>query len=410
MIDIKDILEESKYFSPNKKHVFRDANFKFKDLKNLFNAAFGAHLVKFSKKVPKFDVYFTTTDGKWFISSYDRPKEKYPLGNAFKLRESDESDAAFKSTIDDIAEAFQQIDGKLLNRFFANGKNNLHMTIIFPPANQRNKCFLKFNGIDCFDGNKNIGKDEKSSFELYKILKSCPCLAKEFSSLDPEQLAILKKCPNEKNTLSNIMKKLTSFANELGWGSTIQEYICDRYSKYLTNKAMKHNIDVSKNSQFINELAGRLSGTSVTHPTRSDLMTFAKRDGINVKSQEYRDFLADVEDHAAETNAAILSPLENTMRYGLANALKCLISYIAFDSNDNTKKIVKMLHPCLCGDCSSIENCNNENMPVDVLKNDIKKLCSCIDDVPSEILIMNNGIPYTMSCNIAKIRELMETI
>ena len=66
-------------------------------------------------------------DGNWFVSSYLRPEQEYPIGNAMKLREA-EGDAkdAVQKTFDSIAEALKSIDPVLLNRFFANGNNRLH--------------------------------------------------------------------------------------------------------------------------------------------------------------------------------------------------------------------------------------------------------------------------------------------
>ena len=72
----------------------------------------------------------------------------------------------------------------------------------------------------------------------------------------------------------------------IGWGCSIHDYVQDRYSRYLVNKALEHNLDVSKKGALVDELTSRLSGTSTLRPTKSDLATFAKREGIDVKSDD----------------------------------------------------------------------------------------------------------------------------
>lgn len=88
MVDIskeldKKILEES--FSSKKPYIFNDDKTTFKQLKELFTDIFDSRVIKFTKKVPKVDAYLTMKDGNWFVSSYLRPEQEYPIGNAMKL-------------------------------------------------------------------------------------------------------------------------------------------------------------------------------------------------------------------------------------------------------------------------------------------------------------------------------------
>ena len=92
MVDIskeldKKILEES--FSSKKSHIFNDDKTTFKQLKELFTDIFDSRVIKFTKKVPKVDAYLTVKDGNWFVSSYLRPEQEYPIGNAMKLQEAE---------------------------------------------------------------------------------------------------------------------------------------------------------------------------------------------------------------------------------------------------------------------------------------------------------------------------------
>jgi hypothetical protein len=64
----------------------------------------------------------------------------------------------------------------------------MKFSLVCPPdgldSHYGKKCFVKYDGIDCFDKKfKQIGQDQKMSFELYKILKSCPSLSTEFQEM-----------------------------------------------------------------------------------------------------------------------------------------------------------------------------------------------------------------------------------
>lgn len=98
------------------------------------------------------------------------------------------------STLDNVVNALKGLDQKMLNRCFANGKNRLKINIICPPAGNEklygDRCFVDFDGIDCFDDDgKNVGCDEKSSVELYNALKNDDTLSSaELSELPVEKL------------------------------------------------------------------------------------------------------------------------------------------------------------------------------------------------------------------------------
>lgn len=77
MVDIKTeldkkLIEES--FSSRRPKLLNNSKTTFKQLKDTFTALLNNGMVKFTKNVPKADVYLTTTDGNWFVSSYLRPE------------------------------------------------------------------------------------------------------------------------------------------------------------------------------------------------------------------------------------------------------------------------------------------------------------------------------------------------
>ena len=131
----------------------------------------------------------------------------------------------------------------------------------------------------------------------------------------------------------------------------------DRYSRYLVNKALEHGIDVSKNGALVNELTSRLSGMSSLRPTKSDLATFAKREGVDVKSDGYKAFLDDVEQNAQRTNDDIMLPIEKVLYFALANAANNVLGYAVLDPSQKAKKALKQIASDLFHNCKSIDAC-----------------------------------------------------
>ena len=196
----------------------------------------------------------------------------------------------------------------------------------------------------------------------------------------------------------------------IGWGCSICDYVQDRYSRYLVNKALEHNLDMSKKGALVDELTSRLSGTSTLRPTKSDLATFAKREGIDVKSDDYKAFLDDIEQNAAMTNKDIMSPIENAIYFAVSNIVQALLSYISLDPNPKAKKLAQQTARDLFAACDSIEKCSFDSSKLDGMKKALAKLCSYKEFAPKEVRFVNNGIPYTVACECEKLDAMCKTI
>ena len=109
------------------------------------------------------------------------------------------------------------------------------------------------------------------------------------------------------------------------------------------NKALEHGLDVSRGSDFVAELASRLSNVSGRKPTKSDLLTFAKREGIDCKCDEYKSFIDDLEQHAEQTNTDIVRPIENLIAYAALMLMKDVEGYMAADPSPKAKKALAQL-------------------------------------------------------------------
>ena len=416
MIDIKEELSKVLCESKKQKHLFNDDTLTFKQLKDVFTNVFDSNIVKVSRRVPMTSLYVTNHDGEFFISSTKNPTKLLKVDSVKKLAKLDECDAKpVDSTIDDVVESLKAIDPVLLNRYFANGNNKLKISLVCPPQGcgdlYGDKCFIQFDGIDCFDSDGNqIGHDDKSGVELLKTLKLNDSLRNGFKTIDAEQLNSLKKCRNEKNVLSNIIKALSKLVDGIGWGCSIKYYIHDRLARNIVNKALEHNLDVSKNGAFVDELASRLSGTSSSRPTKSDLMTFAKREGIDCNSQDYKDFLSDIESTAMQVSKEIIDPIENIIYYGISKAANNIIGLIALDPNPKAKKLLNSVATAMFDACDSIDNCSFDISNTNDVIKALQKLCTYKDFAPAEVRVMNAGKPYSMTGDINKLQALCEVV
>lgn len=232
-----------------------------------------------------------------------------------------------------------------LNRFFANGRNFLECEVICPACanvlDYGGRCLVALRALRCYnDKFAEVGEDKESAKELFRILNSAPSFSKDrFELAEPAKLR-LKGVVASKEALKNVMDRLQKFIDGVGWKCSIDQYVCDQYSRRIVNKALEHGIDVSRQSDFVTALARRLSQVSGQKPTKSDLVTYAKCDGIDTGSDAYREFLADLEGTADETNEEIVSPVEDLIAYAGMALMKNLVGFMSADPSKTAKKFL----------------------------------------------------------------------
>lgn len=413
-INYLDILSEATQSKKNM-HMFNDGKVTFRHIRDTLNDAFSNNVISFSKSVPVIQLYITSKDGKVFASTVKNVGKMVPISGIAELSEADdESHSSINKTLKNIAEALDTIDPILLNRYFANGKNCMKCSLICPPTGldkqYGQKCFIKYDGIDCFDNKyKLIGSDKKTSFDLFKILKSCPCLDYEFSEITPEQICSIRKCKSEKTVLKTVIDQLSKLIDGIGWGCTLDYYINDRACRCIVNKALQHNLDISKNGSLVTELVARICGTS-TRPTKSDLATFAKREGINVNSDNYKNFLDDIETISTNLSKEIIMPIDSILYYAISVIAKNIAAMISIDPNPKTKSFLSKISLDLFDAAESIEDCQCESDKILAIKNALSKLLKYIEFAPTEIRLMHGGRPYAIKQSIDKFGKLCEII
>lgn len=420
MLDLKGLYEEAKVIAESKtKRIYENGDMTFAQLRDAITSVFSDGGTVLQKKVPGINLLITYKNGEFCISSDLKALEK-PCGFAkFSDKCCDagkDVKAAFMNSIKDLIDALSSLDPVLLNKYFANGQNFMDCQVVYPPeeccGNYGNKCFISFNKLKCYDKNfKEIGEDSESASALFDALKQNSSLSQELSEITDDNIQKLRGCLSGKKVLDKVMPKLQTLIDGVGWGCSIDSYIQDKYSRYIINKALEHGLDVSRNSAFVNELIARLSGVKL-RPTKSDLVTFAKREGLDCKSDDYKSFLSDIEANALEMSSEIVAPIENVIWYAVAMALKNILGYMAVDPNAKTQKFLDGID---YGCCAIEEDENGEckwcRDKLEPLKKSLTKVNQYVEQLPpSGVVIMYKMTPYKVISKLGKIDQLCKLI
>lgn len=402
-------LNESK-----KIRLFEDGTITFGNIRDILTSIFSGD-VMLSQKVPGINVLVTYKDGEFCIAT-DLKKLNRPYSfdkNPGRVCLACQSiKTAFMNSIADLKSALTELDPVQLNKYFANGQNFIDCQFIYPPEEccdmYNDKCFICLNKLKCFDSNfKEVGEDVESAKNLFDALRCHNALSHEMTEIAPPAIDYISKCESGKIVLEKILTKINEFINGVGWGCSLNSYIQDKYSRHIINKALEHNLDVSRNSAFVNELVARLTGTS-TRPTKSDLVTFAKREGINCKSDDYKNFLSDIETNSSSINDEVIRPLENLLFYAILSAARNVLSYMKFDPSEKTQKLLDTLDTT-CFDLSESE-CVFDMSQRDVIKKTLAKLDAYSDALPKSVVGIYQGKPITITTKCAKLGKLCNII
>lgn len=337
--------------------------------------------------------YITFKNNDFLISPNELGSEnsvplKTAKANIWKLPK--QQHPYMEKTLKDIYNTISTIDGN----FFENGKNYLKCIMTSPLKDHEkeydNKFLVVFPEVAQFDAgmNKIDGTPEHAS-EILNTAKTCPCLA----CMQDEQIAALKrveKCKAQLEVLKNQLEKMT---DGLGWRCSFDQYIEDKYSRYIVNAAMKHGIDVSHNSQFVKTLVKRLAEIAARgKPTKSDLATYAKSDKVDFKSEACRNFLTDIEQNANQTNIEILEPVYKFTKI-LSQIVCNIIKAISlFDASNDVKIINK---------CKALR----ENDTV-LDRKDMSTILKYCDHGPKTKIVGCNGKLYSMTTDFSSIMAI----
>lgn len=415
MLNLKSIYDETILTESRvSKHLYENSDVTFADIRDTMTDIFSNGGTIMQKKVPGMSLLITYKDGEFCIATDLKTLDKPCCYGNLSDRCCDagkEVKVAFMNTVKDLVDALKTLDPVLLNKYFANGQNFMDCQLVYPPeeccGSYGNKCFMNFNKLKCYDKNfKEVGEDANSARELFDALKSNSALCQEVTEISDPCIAKLRECTPAKEALAKILEKLEELIDGVGWGCSISSYIQDKYSRFIINKALEHGLDVSRNSAFVNELVDRLSGAKL-RPTKSDLITFAKREGLNCNSAEYKEFIYDIEDCSEEESASIISPIEDLIYYAICSAMKNVLGFMSADPDAKTQKFLDGID----GSCYELAEGETEckfcKDKLDAVKRNLSKVNQYIEHYPSPgVVLMYKATPYKVVSKLGKLSKL----
>lgn len=351
------------------KHLYEDYKMTFNEMRSIFKQIFSGKTV-LTEKLDGLNLMVTYKNGEFGFSrnksSLKEPMNMEKLGKFFdgnpKVKE------AFVNSANSLVKALNSIEAKELNRLFANGQNFANMSIVYPPCRNvldyGNRCLLQLNGIDVFDSNFNkISEDVDASKWLYESLKCHKALKQEMFEITEPNILRMKNSISAEKALNSLLEDFDKVIDGFSTKCTIQDYANERLRRYIINVCNHNNIEVDRDCAFIRELADRIGCFSGRRPTKSDICTFAKRAGVNVHSEEYRNVMETLDSKRDVINEEIMRPVESLVMKAGTLLLKNLSGFMSADPSKTSQKLVTELENTI----NEIEK-DNSKLTVDKLK------------------------------------------
>lgn len=414
MIDLKTLFEDNMLISEGGAqghlgHVFEDPDLTFKELKDLFTKLFKGKIA-IHEKLDGQALAVTYRDGE-----VKAARNKATLKNPMSISEvgklfdgKGEVKNAFVNSMKDISKALKSLSKEELDEIFDNGHKYMAFEIIYPPTKNvidyGNRCMLVLHGVNVYDDNWNrVSEDKAAADKLYELLKKNNALKQDMFEISGPVALKLKDTKVGEESLKEVLADLAKLADGLGWNATINDYAKERFEKYIINRAMDADFPISKRSDFVSELADRLSKLSKRHPTKADLATFAKREGIDIKSEQYNDFIKSIDSTIDDANAIVIKPLEDLVIKAGIMLMKNLSGFMSADPKKSSKKLATELD-------AAIKDLSDEAASLDASKiHRFKKNLAKLDQWQREILPAE-GIVFSYKGKIGKITSTFAPI
>lgn len=377
-------------------HLYEDGKMTFGEMRSIFQDVFQGKTV-LTEKLDGANIMVTYKDGKFGFArnkeSLKEPMDIDKLGRYFdgnpKVKE------AFVESAKNISTAFKSIDPNDLVKLFDNGQNFANIEIVYPPCSNildyGNRCLLQINGVDVFDQKFNkVSENPESAKWLYNTLKAHDALKQEMFEITEQNILRMKDSVNASKALEMLMEDFNKILDGFSLNTTIQDYANERLKRYILNVCNHNGIGVDRNCTFLSEMADRLNYMSRKRPTKSDIATFAKKAGVNVYSEEYRNVVSTLESQREEMFDEIMRPIESLVSKAGCLLLKNVTGFISADPSKTSQKLALELESTI----SEIES-NNGKLTKEKLKlfnKNIKKLENWRENFfPSEGVVIKIG-------------------
>ena len=256
---------------------------------------------------------------------------------------------AFKNSLSDIEEKLSELDLDQQKELFDDGHRFINIQLISPASDDAlpkvNNRFLSIPAgtshyDEKFENELPIGESDSDIaqrvFSLFSVVNNDKTkkasntdpFAKEAYTLIKEAMDAFAKCPDRKEAVKEVATMLNELIDGLGYRATLNDYVKERYERKIMNCATKSGIDLRRSSDFVSEMVDRLSTMSAKRPTMGDLTTYAKREGIDVKSDQYKKFLNEIESTLDTDNYEMLRPISVLLNRIIVLFLKSVLGYV----------------------------------------------------------------------------------
>lgn len=317
---------------------------------------------------------------------------------------------AFVKSMNDISKAIKSLSEEEKKLIFNDGHNYMAFEIIYPPTKNvidyGNKCLIQLHGVNIYDEKWNkVSEDKKLAEKLYELLKQRNVLNQETFQITSDAQLKLKDSKTGEESLKLVLDKLATLIDGLGWNSTINDYAQERFEKYIINMAIKADLELSRKSTFVSKLAERISNLSKRSVTKSDLNAYAKSEGLDIKSQEFKDFVNLVDQTKDEANQHAIAPLEDLVIYAGLLLMKNLVGYISADPKKTSKRLAAELDSAI----NEISQAKLDDRKLARFKKNLAKLDKWQREVlPTEgIVFLYKGKVFKMTATYSQINQLI---
>ena len=176
-------------------------------------------------------------------------------------------------------------------------------------------------GRPCFITNTNIAFSEFRS--IFNNLFACNFSVSDALTEDDDQEsakevaaatvgAIQTGTISPEDALASALADLATLAATTGYKATVNDYIKDQFVAKIVEAAAEAGVDINKNSLFVSELSDRVNSLGLAkRPTKNDLATFAKREGVSPNTDTYKKFIEKLDETLSTAGNDIVNPVEN---------------------------------------------------------------------------------------------------
>jgi len=396
-------------------HLYEDYKMTFNEMRQIFRDVFSGKTV-LTEKTDGLDILVTYKDG-CFCFAKNKGTIMNPM-NLSKLEECFTGEGnllreAYVNSAKDLSRALNSIEVANLERLFENGRNFASMKIIYPPCSNvmdyGKRCVLQLNGLQMYDQNGNlISEDKEGSDWLFNCLKNHKALKQEMFEIEEPRILRMKDSVSANKALEDLMEDFNEMIDGYSTRCTIKDYANERLRRYIINVCNRNDIDVERDCPFVRELADRIGNFSGRRPTKADICTFAKRDGVDVRSDNYKAVMEDLDLKREAINEEVMRPIENLVMKAGVYLLKNLRGYMASDPNKCSQKISERLETII----NEVESDNSKMTPekMKIFKKHMGKLENWKDKIcPSSGIIFKHGNKtYKVLGAFGNIRQILK--